>query len=143
MATFDTKLQTNLKKKYLCTMTYFKVTHTVLFMRAVDLIVGKKLAKTFVELIDDLAYSVKKTFYNWNKDKSIITNMYTFGPYYPEITKHPEKYVNPGADVRAVLAKLRAMGKIVFFVTNSQYDYMDCLMSYSYGLVFYQTAKSR
>lgn len=54
------------------------------------------------------------------------------GMFFPEIKKRPEKYVERREAVSEFLRSVRGSTRL-FFVTNSQYDFSDFLMRYTYG----------
>jgi len=61
----------------------------------------------------------------------------TYGPYYPEILNNTTPYLCKHPEIRKFLEFLKANGKIIFFVSNSHFDYMNNLMKFSYGDVFF------
>mmetsp|Transcript_13566 Transcript_13566/g.38559 ORF Transcript_13566/g.38559 Transcript_13566/m.38559 type:complete len:470 (+) Transcript_13566:187-1596(+) len=55
------------------------------------------------------------------------------GYFFQAIEDHPERYLYEDKVVRAWLVRLRKAGKKVFFMSNSDFDFVDFVMSYIYG----------
>lgn len=77
--------------------------------------------------------SIGRQYIHMSPDRQQVYPAKTYGTFFPELFKNPNKYIIHQPELRVVLQKLRDQGKIVFLGTNSLFDYMELICSATLG----------
>jgi HAD superfamily 5'-nucleotidase-like hydrolase len=84
--------------------------------------------KEINRIMKDAAYAIDVN-YKRKAGKSITE----VGYFYKAISENKEMYLHKDETMLNALRSLRSQGKTLFLVTDSNYEYVDMLMSFSYG----------
>lgn len=81
--------------------------------------------------MDDVKSMIISNYCNFDNEE--VYDITTYGRYFPEICKHPEKYIQKNEVFVDILEKLRSEDKMTFLLTNSHVQYTELIMKHSLG----------
>jgi len=120
-------------KEYLCTLTFFECYLPALFAHMIES--KKKSSNTsdinIQELLQDIGHALTVKYTHYSGDVHHPTKVY--GYYFKEAVENIEKITYKQERMKKILMSLRAKGKILFLASNSHFEYINVLMSYTFG----------
>ena len=91
-----------------------------------------KVTKTYRDVLSDISGCIMRCYYHMDKDWSVLKAS-TYGSFFPEVFKNPNKYIERQDDLIKILTKLREQGKWLFIGTNSHFEFMELILTSTIG----------
>jgi len=98
--------------------TAFSISNGVLYLQLVELKSKERIDHSFEKIATDIKY--------------VIDLCHRDGTLKSEVQSHVEKYIRPNPKIPECLENLKANGKLLLLITNSEYAYSKTLMEFAF-----------